>query len=359
MLRVLNTIAISLLLTASLWGQSNSDLFAYPSRYSNVAGFMRDTRQLTFNRMPGVSTDYSIGAGDVIAIEVVDVPHLDYRATVDNRGMVRFPAIGEIRLEGMTALDLETILAEKLKEKELVRNPEVLVHILEYAAKPYYVVGEVDRPGEYTMTQTVTLMDALLISGGIDASAGGLGFLHRRRDAHGGMKPNTEALLRNPEQALPGTDLIAFDIERLKTGGVLEKNPVLQAGDTIVVPRRTSNTFYVVGDVVQPGPYEITEGSSLSIGQAIAQAGGPLKTAKQDKGVLIRQDETGRQLNIPINFRSVLLGKADDLALRRNDVVFIPGSASRTMGYGLLGNIPGTMQRSITTARPRIGGAND
>ena len=345
---------MSAALIVPLWGQGGSDYFAYPNRYSDSDKFMRDSRQLTFNRMPGLSTDYRIGAGDVIKAEVVDVPNLDYRATVDNRGMMRVPKLGEIHVEGMTALELEEMLVEKLKEAELLRDPEVLVHILEYFAKPYYMVGEIDRPGEYTMTQTVTLMDALLISGGIDATAGPVGFLHRRLGDSSLVEPNPEVVLRNPEHALPGTELIPFDLESLKVGGVLEKNPVLQRGDVVVIPRKRTNVFYVVGDVTNPGPYEMADGVPISVGQAIAQAGGPLKTAKQNKGVLIRESGDGRKVNIPVDFKGVLMGKADDMPVRRNDVVFIPGSASKTIGYGFLGGVPGSVQRSVNNSTPSL-----
>ena len=347
----------ALAFAAPLWSQVNSDYFAYPSTYANPERFMRDSRQLTFARMPGLATDYRIGAGDVLLIEIIDVADMDHRATVDNRGFIRLAAIGDVKVEGMTAEELELFLGAELKKKKLIREPEVLVHILDYFAKPYYVVGQVDRPGEYTMTQAVTLMDALFISGGIDATAGGMAYLHRHvadGASPGGAKPNEDALLRHPELPLPGTKVIPFALADLKKGGILENNPVLQRGDVVVVPRRSTDVFYVVGDVTNPGTYEIVENEDMSIGQAIAQAGGPLKTAKQNKAVLIRQAENGTQVNIPIDFKGVLLGRADDVTLHRNDVIFIPGSGSKTIGYGILGSIPGTAQRSVNNTT-RIG----
>jgi len=101
--------------------------------------------------------------------------------------------------------------------------------------------------------------------------------------------------------------------------------------------------------------FRIEEGVDLSVGQAIAQAGGPLKTADQDSGVLIRQGEDGRKVNIPVDFKAVLLGKAEDIPMRRNDVLFIPGSSTKTMGYGMLGVVPGTVTRTAGQRTRSIG----
>ncbi len=355
--RLILAATFSLIVVASARSQAASDYFAYPDRYADAQKFMRDSRQLSFNRMPGLSMDYRIGAGDVIMMEVVGLAEMDHRATVDNRGYIRVPSLGDIEVEGRTAEDLEGTLGTMFVEKKLIREPEILVHILEYFAKPYYVVGEIDRPGEYTMTQAVTLMDALLIAGGFDSTAATTGYLHRRIEP--GSPPEAvdeTALLRHPQLPLQGTKVIPFDLNELKVGGVLENNPVLQRNDVVVIPRSRTNVFYVVGDVTTPGAYEIEENADLSVGQAIAQAGGPLKTAKRSQAVLIRKTDEGQQINIPIDFKGLLLGRADDVGIRRNDVVFVPGSATRTVGYGMLGQLPGTAQRSVTNRTRTITG---
>ena len=59
------------------------------------------------------------------------------------------PMIGEIRAAGLTAEELENEVADRLKRKGLIEQPEVLVTVTDYQAKPIYVIGEVDNPGQY------------------------------------------------------------------------------------------------------------------------------------------------------------------------------------------------------------------
>ncbi len=345
---------LPLLLAATqiVFAQSGSDYFSYSRNFSSFSQFINDSRQLTFNRLPGASMDYQLSPGDVVLVEVLYMEELSQRSTIDNSGAIRFPLIGEVQVEGLTAIELEELMVKKLTESALLKDPEVLVHIVEYSGKPFHMIGQIDRPGEYSMSQQLTLMDAILVAGGLDYTAGSYGYLHRRLpDSEAELAP-ANVLLRRPEVASAGTEVLKFDLEPLKFGGVLPENPVLKKGDVFVVPSRPLTEFYVIGEVVTPGRYEIPAGEPLFVSQAIAQAGGPMRTAKTSRGMMVRVADDGTRTERAVDFEKILKGQAEDFKIERNDVLFVPGSTSKNLGYGLLGQVPSAAQQSVRTAGP-------
>jgi protein involved in polysaccharide export with SLBB domain len=150
--------------------------------------------------------------------------------------------------------------------------------------------------------------------------------------------------------ATPGREIIQIDLKPLKEGGLLNPDIPLRPGDFIFVPTRKIEPFYVIGDVKNPGGYEIPKPAERIImaSQAIARAGGPTATAKTEKGILIRYGEDGTRVEKKVDFAAILRGKQDDFQIRPKDIIFIPGSKAKTLGYGLLGIVPQTIERSAT-----------
>jgi protein involved in polysaccharide export with SLBB domain len=154
-------------------------------------------------------------------------------------------------------------------------------------------------------------------------------------------------ILKNPDVAAPGTRVIRVDLEPFKTGGVIEPNLLMEAGDVFVVPRRNIQYFYVVGDVVRPGAHEAILGKPIPASQAISFAGGPSKTAKMSKGLLVRYDANGQRRESKVDYSAILRGKAKDFDVLPNDIIFIPGSNAKSLGYGLLGIIPESVRAGV------------
>ncbi len=69
-----------------------------------------------------------------------------------------------------------------------------------------------------------------------------------------------------------------------------------------------------------------------------------MKTAKMNSGLLVRYDELGARQELAVNFSDIFKGKKMDFPIQSNDVIFIPGSNIRTIGYGLLAVIPGVVR---------------
>ena len=192
-----------------------------PSNFTPAKTFKKRDYQTGFWRLAKISKEYQLGPGDVLQIDVFGVPSLTdilQSTAVSSSGDILFPLVGTVKAAGLTAEELETELVAQLKRKGLIERPEVLVSVLEYQAKAIYVVGEVDNPGQYVMSQPWTITEAVLIAGGLDLSAGRHGYLHRRISDD---NPPTTAggAMKHPEVAAPGYEVTAVDLQPLKQGG--------------------------------------------------------------------------------------------------------------------------------------------
>jgi polysaccharide export outer membrane protein len=343
LLLVAGVLAVNLLpaLTSRAEGQvSGSDLYSLPKNLKSLQWdwYTKDMRELTFSRLPGASPDYRLGPGDELEVTVIglDAP---VRVSIREAGDVTMPHIGSVKAAGLTAEELEEAIAAAFLDQQLLERPEVLVFISSYEAKKFWVYGQVDRPGEYTMSQTLTVMDAILIAGGLDFYGDRWGYLHRRRGA-GGRPGGGQALVKSPDVARPGTEVIKLDLQPMRDGGLLSPNLELQDGDEIVVPTRYPTVFYVIGSVKSPGGFELTSGERLTLSHALAQAGGPTRTA-QKKGVVVRYGPDGQRRDLLFDCEGVLMGRHPDIDIQSNDLIFVPNSTDKAIGYGVADSIPG------------------
>jgi polysaccharide export outer membrane protein len=331
--------SLLILFASDVAAQRDSRDAGIPPGYSPMDWFRKQEQTRGFFRLPGINGDYQMGRGDELEIIIPGFSTTTISVKVSNAGAITIPLLGTLQVTNLTAEQLEQQLVSLLKSKALIKDPEVLVHVAEHQARPIYVIGDVDYPGQYMMSQQLTLMEAILMAGGIDSPADRYGFLQRRISDDGPERPS-EGMLLAPDVAAPGREVVKIDLEPLKQGAVLDPDIPLRAGDIFVVPRRKSQTVYVLGDVGKAGPVEIPPGPGLRVSQTIATAGGPTKTAKMSKGVLLRQDASGARQERSVNFEAVLQGKEADFVVEPNDVIFIPGAGAKTVAVGLLNMVP-------------------
>ena len=116
----------------------------------------------------GGGYDYRLGVGDKIRVIVYDETDLGGDFQIDATGQVRLPLIGQVRAGGMTAHDLENNIRAALAAGYL-NDPRVAVEITTY--RPFYVVGEVLKPGEYPYSNGMTASSAVALAGGYSPKA--------------------------------------------------------------------------------------------------------------------------------------------------------------------------------------------
>ena len=106
---------------------------------------------------------YKLGSGDKIRVTVFGHEDLSGEFEVDGSGNVSLPLIRNIKVDGLTPGQLEQVVAERLSPDYLV-NPRVSVEVLNY--RPFYIYGEVTKPGSYPFVNGMTVVTAVAMAGG-------------------------------------------------------------------------------------------------------------------------------------------------------------------------------------------------
>jgi len=109
---------------------------------------------------------YKLDSGDVLNIAVYEQAELSRSYSVDRAGKLAFPLVGSVQARGMTVKQLEAGIAAKLRGGFL-RNPDVSVEVAQY--RPFYIMGEVGRAGQYAYVPGMTIQNAIASAGGFSA----------------------------------------------------------------------------------------------------------------------------------------------------------------------------------------------
>ena len=113
-------------------------------------------------------SDYQLGSGDRIQIQVFDEADLSMEVRLSDAGTISYPFLGEIRVAGNTISQLEAQIVGGLMGDYLI-NPTVNVSVIEY--RPFYVNGEVKDPGGFPYQPGLTLRKAITLAGGFTERA--------------------------------------------------------------------------------------------------------------------------------------------------------------------------------------------
>lgn len=285
------------------------------------------------------SRDYVIGPGDTLSFGVFGLPEFAQASRVSNSGKVHLTYLGILTASGKTVAGLESEIAGLLREKELVKEPWVIVQVTESRAHPVYLLGEVMTPGQFQITDEMYLNDLITLGQGFNEFATPVGYLYRRK---GDTTPTGAE-----EETNDGMYAIPIDFNAVQTGERPDLNLKLQGGDILYVPQRRPEYYFVIGEVASPGLLEIRRGQKLRLTQAIAQAGGPTRLAKSGKITLVRYAEDNSRQEMEINFKKVLNGEAPDLELQFGDLIYVPGSKAKSAGLAFANILPGVAQQRV------------
>ena len=108
---------------------------------------------------------YRLGSGDVLSIYVLGEDDLKReKVRLTDAGTIQFPVLGEIRIRGLTTGELEQKITSGLRAADYLKNPKVTVSIDEY--RPFFINGEVYKPGGYPYVPGLTVLKAVSLAGG-------------------------------------------------------------------------------------------------------------------------------------------------------------------------------------------------
>jgi len=276
---------------------------------------------------PASSSDYRIGAEDLLEITLFNVAESDGRVTprrvrvrVSQRGVIMLPLLGEISVVGLSVSALEQVLRERYDK--YIHNPQVGVLVTEYRQR-VSVIGEVQRPSVVELTGPKTVLELLAMAGGVTERAGSQVHIYRQ----------------GPE----GRQSYVIDLFALASnvGLINDKNapfinmPV-QAGDVINVPQ--AGMFFVDGAVGSPGSYQLGRRSTLT--QALASAGGVIADLADYSNISIFRRRSPEEVEtIQLSLNEILSGDLADPQIEADDVIIVPISMGKYFVKRFIGTI--------------------
>ncbi len=162
-----------------------------------------------------VDPGYRLGPEDVMLISVWKDEQLTREVVVRPDGMFSFPLVGDIEAEDRTVEDIRGDLVKRLTK--YIPNPNVSVAVTKVISYKVYVVGRVNKPGEYLIGHYTDVLQALSLAGGLTPFAAENDIKIMRR-------------VKREQHAIP------FRYGDLRKGRDLGQNIILQRGDTVMVP---------------------------------------------------------------------------------------------------------------------------
>ena len=162
--------------------------------------------------------EFQLGPGDKIAIRVWRHDDLDMDITIAPDGSITYPLVGRIVVAGKTYPQLVAQLSEAISE--YYQNPQVTVNILELRSQKVFVIGEVTAPSVLQLSNEMSILEALTLSGGINSAA----------------RTNNVLLIRGE---LEQPELYTVDVQSIYAKGNTSQMVYLQRGDIVMVPTKT------------------------------------------------------------------------------------------------------------------------
>jgi len=251
-----------------------------------------------------ISREAPVGAEDLLEISVFEIPDLTRTVRVSERGTITLPLLGELKVGGLTPAQLEERLRDELGRKYL-EDPQVSVFVREHGSKKVSVLGAVGKPGVYEMLGARTLLQVLSEAGGLTKEAGADLFILRMR----------------PEG---GSETIPVDLLGLMSNRDPTQNLNVHPGDIVSVPIDQQLYIYVDGAVRTPGRIEQLASRPITLGQAIAKAGGATERANLKSIQILRKGKDGAPQALSANLSRIRKGKDPDQPLQDGDVVVVP-----------------------------------
>ena len=290
---------------------------------------------------PPPPSGYVLGPDDQILIRTLEGLDLgDKPVLIGTNGNITLPLIGRVEAAGLTVEQLEAELVSRLKA--YVKEPQVSVTVMDFRSEPVSVFGAVANPGLVQLRGHKTLYEVLSLAGGPRESAGSS--ISIVRLAENGPIPLPGAS-QDPTGRYSSAEL---DLKEILGGKNPAVNIEIKPHDVISVSQGSNRMVYVVGDVQRSGAFNLGGQRSISVLSALSMAGGLGHTAKPEQALIFRPSPDGQKhLEIPLNIKEILHGKAEDLALRPDDILVVPTSSRKVFTTVVTGTLAGAVSAAI------------
>lgn len=254
--------------------------------------------------------DWELKSGDRLVYEVLEERKEEpILLVITGNGELLVPLVGRVEAEGKTTKALAFEIKKEL-EKEFFHRATVVISQREEDRNRgrVSVIGEVRQQGEQIIPvdAPLTLSQAIMQSGGFSDEAD---------------RAKISVVGQGEQQAR-----LEIDLGAMLESGNLSQDPILRAGDAVIVPRadQSQNQVYVLGAVNAPGLYSI-RGSNFTLSQVILMAEGFTRFARKNKVRLVSKDSSGEKAEREIDVGKILEGgdRAEDPVIKAGDMVIV------------------------------------
>ncbi len=236
---------------------------------------------------------YLVGVGDILEVTAFQHQELCGSFQVSENGAIAYPLIGRVGAVGRTVAEISSEL-ERLLELDYFVDVQLSVEVREHLSQPVVILGEVRRPGTVFLNGKTMLTEILAEAGGLAPGAG------------------SEIELRRVAE----DEVLVFSTEKVRTGEE-GRDVEVRVGDVISVSSK--RTFFITGEINQPGQYEIPKG--LTLMRALSQAGGSSKFASRE--VEIHREVGGKKRIETHDMVDIRKGRVDDPPILADDVIIV------------------------------------
>lgn len=256
-----------------------------------------------------VPAGYRVGPGDNVTIELFGKRTGRYQLVVNRDGTLTIPEFGPLQVSGLTFDALRSEIDRRVSEQMI--GVRASISMGELRSIRVFVVGDVTRPGAYTVSGLSTVTNALFASGGVSKIGS----------------------LRNIELKRGGATVARLDLYDLLLQGDTSKDVQLQQGDAILVPA-IGSTASVIGEIRRPAIYEFREGTT--VGELLQLAGGLTPQADARSVRLERIDASLERSVLDIDMTT---SGSREQRLRAGDVISVLPVLADTRGVTLQGHV--------------------
>lgn len=255
---------------------------------------------------------FTLGPGDRVEVELLDDLGSRTTTTVGPDGKLYFNLLPGVDVWGLTLTQAKEVL-EKEFAKFVKQTPQISLTLRDVFSKRVWLLGRFTSPGIYSLTNTTTLLDAILQAGGPANFSG-------EKDLS--VANNTDELADLERSfVIRKGKMIPVNFNRLLKHGDLSQNIYLEADDFIYMPAATSRNVYVMGAVSQPRAIAYSE--DLTLAGAIAHAGGRIQYSYLSHVAIVRGSLSDPKIAI-VDAKDILTGHATDIPLQPRDIIYVP-----------------------------------
>jgi protein involved in polysaccharide export with SLBB domain len=246
-----------------------------------------------------VPSEYMIGPGDTINIQLYGKDSNSYSLTVQRDGTINFPDLGPLSLVGMSFAEMKAFLSDKVKKTMIGVDCGITMGALRSIR--IFVAGDAYKPGSYTVSSLSTITQALFVSGGA----------------------NEIGSLRNIQLKRAGKTVGTFDVYNLLLKGDASGDLRLQSGDVVFIPS-VGKLVSVTGDVRRPAIYELKTGETA--GDLLTMASGLAPGAYPKASTIERFENNASKTMITVDLTS---DAGKQVLMQNGDVLSVKSASSR------------------------------